>query len=77
MYLADHLASLDDLLKGQDNATKFEQQEESKLNGMNVWMIYIVGEEKKKRLLKLLKSCPLRFDSYVFNLLDPFEGKLL
>ena len=75
LYLADQFHPLDELLKEQENATKLNQEEQNALYGVNVWVIYVVGEDKRKDLLTLLKKSPLRFDSYVFEFFDPIQGK--
>ena len=71
LYLVDHFDPLEKLLKGQANATKFDHREKTLLYGLNVWIIYVIGEGKRKELIKILKKSPLRFDSYIFEF---YEG---
>ena len=64
------------LLRRQAKLSKFDPNLPNDDHGLNVWMIYVVGEKRKRKLLKAAKKFPLRFDSHVFEFYDPDEGKL-
>ena len=69
-------------MEGQENATRFKTKEQSSFgiqssDGLNVWMIYVVGNDRRKTLINILKESPIHFNSYVFEVLDSIEGKLL
>ena len=74
LYLADHFDSLQNLLHTQANATKFDTETPKDLNGINIWMIYVVGHKKREKAMNALKKCPLNFNSYVFECFKPVKG---
>ena len=43
--------------------------------GLNVWLIPTSDRKRNRLLEKLLKTCPLRFDSHVFEFNDGYNGK--
>ena len=75
-YWCYHYEPLKNLFESHENATKFDTKEQNELYGLNVWIIYVVGEKGRNNLLEVLKKSPLRFDSNVFEFFDSNGGKI-
>ena len=63
------------VLEYQNNATKFDYLEQNPLYGVNVWVVYIVGQINWKSFLRVADKCPLKFDSHIFEFLDALDGR--
>ena len=74
IFLTDRFDSLEPLLEGHRNATKFEPTNRNVLYGLNVWMIHVIGKENREKLEQVLQNCPLNFNSHVFEFFDTIEG---
>ena len=77
IFLTDRFESLEPLLEGHRNVTKFEPTNRNVLYGLNVWMIYVVGETNRQQFEKVLKKCPLNFNSHVFEFFEQIKGMLI
>ena len=44
--------------------------------GVNVWLIHVLSYQGKKKLSKVLKTSPLRFDSQLYEFHEQSNGKL-
>ena len=68
---------LNNLLQSQADATKFNPNKPKDLYGMNVWMIHVMGEERRTKLAQILKQSPLQLESHVFEFFNSNEGMII
>ena len=64
------------MFESHENSTKFDPKEQNELYGLNVWIIYVVGEKRRQNLQEVLKKSLLRFDSHVFEFFYSNEGMI-
>ena len=76
LFLSDNFYSLKSLLQSQENATSFHPTKPKELIGLNVWVIHVIGEKRRRKLFGALKESPLRFDSHVFEFFYSDQGKI-
>ena len=74
LYLAENFHRLEKLLMDYSNITKFNHKQQTSLFGLNVWIIHIVGESKRKELQRILKKSPVGFNLQVFEFFEQDEG---
>ena len=74
LYLAENFHRLEKLLMAYSNITKCNHKQQTSLFGLNVWIIYIVGESKRKELQRILKKSRLGFNPQVFEFFEQDEG---
>ena len=74
LYLAESFHRLEELLTAYSNVTNFNHKQQTSLFGLNVWIIYIVGESKRKELQRMLKKSPVGFNPQVFEFFEQDGG---
>ena len=62
------------MLQSHAKVTKFDAIEPNKLYGLNVWIIHVIGEKRRIKLLDVLKKSQLQFDSHVFEFFESNQG---
>ena len=76
VYQAQNYDFLKNLLQSHAKVTKFDVNEPSKLYGLNVWIIHVIGEKRRIKLLDVLKKSQLQFDSHVFEYFESDQGTI-
>ena len=77
VYEAQNYDFLKNLLQSHAKLTKFDAIEKNKLYGLNVWIIHVIGEKRRKKLFDVLKKSQLQFDSHVFEFFESDQGTIL
>ena len=68
IYFAKSLQPLKGLLLEEKELSKFEYLNPQKQQmGINIWLIHAADRRRKQTSTKILESCPLKFDSHVFE----------
>ena len=75
LYIAKRLEPLKKLMEVHENNSRFDPVNIQPQMGLNVWLVPISDRKSKKMLEKVLKTCPLRFDSHVFEFSNGYNGK--
>ena len=75
LYIAgDEFKSLQGMLQSQEKASRFDQFNRNPLGSVNVWIVYVKNENKRKIFRDTLNNSPLRFDSHVFEFYEERSG---
>ena len=68
VYLAKSYQPLKELIVAQTDLSKFDHLNLEKAQmGLNIWLVHVTDRKEKQTLSKILKHCPLKFDSHVFE----------
>ena len=68
IYFAKSLQPLKGLLSEEKELSKFEHlNPEKQQKGTNIWLVHIADRRRKQTSTKIFESCPLKFDSHVFE----------
>ena len=76
VYQAQSYDFLKNLLQRHAKVTQFDAIEPKKLYGLNVWIIHVIGENRRMKLLDVLKKSQLQFDSHVFEFFESDQGTI-
>ena len=76
LYISDNFIPLKRLLIQYSEQAKFDYLNVTDRVGINVWLILVNSPKNRKKLLKVLKASPLRFDSEVYQFYEQTRGKL-
>ena len=79
VYLAKSYQSLKEQIVAQTELSKFDHLNLQKAQmGLNIWLVHVTDRKQKQRLSKILKLCPLQFDSHVFEFYrEPTPGMFI
>lgn len=68
VYFAKSLQPLKGLLLEEKELSKFEYLNPQKQPmGFNIWLVLAADRRRKQTSTKIFESCPLKFDSHVFE----------
>lgn len=68
IYFANSLQPLKGLLLEEKELSKFEYLNVQKQQmGLNIWLVHAADRRRKQTSTKIFESCPLKFDSLVFE----------
>ena len=79
VFLAQSYQPLKDLIAAQTELSKFDHLNLQKAQmGLNIWLVHASDRKQKQTLSKILKLCPLKFDSHVFEFYrEPTPGMFI
>ena len=77
LYFGHQYFPLKELLIQYSEKAKFNYLNETDQIGINVWLIRVVSDEDRNKLLEILKTSPLRFDSQLYEFYEQKSGKLI
>ena len=76
VYQAQNYDFLKNLLQSHAKVIKFDAIEPNKVYGLNVWIFHVIGENRRIKLLEILKKSQLQFDSLVFGFFESDQGTI-
>ena len=76
LYIGQTYDPLKRLLSQYSERAAFNYLNVTGQMGVNVWLIHVPSYKGKKKLLKVLKTSPLRFDSQLYEFHEQSNGKL-
>ena len=75
LYIGQQFRHFKQVVKTQELASRYDHLNPTSQIGLNMWLTHTTTKENSETLVMSLKTCPLRFDSHVFEFYENGKGK--